>query len=167
MDTATVANVAIAVSALIALVFGIVQVLSATRDRRERLTVEVIRAMQTRTFAEHVISLQDRPPPPTAKEWQALPEPVRVQHVQYLQSMEMLGLLVADATIDIDLVERSLGSWVSGSWARFKPAILELRTQFKDPYLAEYFQWLAERVDERMAGKPRRPAYEAEAAPST
>ena len=32
------------------------------------------------------------------------------------------------------------------------------RTPFR-PYLAEYFQWLAERVDERLKNNPREPFY--------
>ena len=37
--------------------------------------------------------------------------------------------------------------------------ILKLRVSLPDPYLSEYFQWLAERVDERMKTNPRKPAY--------
>lgn len=29
----------------------------------------------------------------------------------------------------------------------------------KDPFLGEYFQWLAERIDERMKQNPRKPFY--------
>lgn len=38
-----IANIALAVSAIIALTFGIVQVKTATRDRQERLTLEALR----------------------------------------------------------------------------------------------------------------------------
>ena len=47
-----IANIALAVSAIIALVFGIVQVKSAGRDRQERLTLEALRNFNTREFSE-------------------------------------------------------------------------------------------------------------------
>src|ERR1700761_4695940 len=47
-----IANIALAVSAVIALIFGIVQVRSAARDRQERLTLEALRNFNTREFSE-------------------------------------------------------------------------------------------------------------------
>jgi hypothetical protein len=35
-----------------------------------------------------------------------------------------------------------------------------MREKIPDPYMAEYFQWLAERLDERMQNKPRIPYYQ-------
>ncbi len=53
MDIVTfIANVALALSFVIALIFGIAQVNTANRDRRERLTIETLRNFQTREFAE-------------------------------------------------------------------------------------------------------------------
>ena len=59
-----IANIALAVSAVIALVFGIVQVQSATRDRQERLTLEALRNFNTREFSElmNYVTAHDIPP---------------------------------------------------------------------------------------------------------
>lgn len=43
---------------------------------------------------------------------------------------------------------------------KFKPMILELREKNPDPYLAEYFQWMAEQIDKRMKENPRPPFYQ-------
>jgi hypothetical protein len=161
LSTADLANIAIAASAVVALVFGILQVSAAVRDRRERLTIEVVRAMMTRGFAQQIFDLREHPPPQTVKDWLALPEATRVTHMHFLQEMEMLGLLVFDRTIDLVLVERTLGSYVATLWQRFRPVILELRQQIPDPYLSEYFQYLAGRMENLMRDRPRRPAYEA------
>ena len=161
LDSSTLANIAIAASAVVALIFGILQVLAAVRDRRERLTIEVIRGFQSREFSQQVLDLRANPPPETAKAWLALPEATRVTQMHFLQEMEMLGLLVYDGTIDLNLVERTLGSYVTGMWKRFEPGVLELRTSLPDPYMAEYFQYLAIRIERLMSETPRRPAYEA------
>jgi len=159
LDTATLANIAIAASAVVALVFGIFQVLAAVRDRRERLTIEIVRTLQTREFAELAMDLRNHPPPTSGREWLALPEAARLTHVQFLQSMEMLGLLVYDGTIDLQLVERTLGSYVVTTWQKFRPSIMDLRKFYPDPYLSEYYQYLAERIEALMQQHPREPAY--------
>jgi len=159
MDVLTVANVVLAGAAVVALVFGMLQVLVAVRDRRERLTIEVIRSVQTPEFTAHIMEFRDNPPPPSASEWQNLPADVRRSHVHFLQQMEMLGLLAYDGKIDLELVERTLGDFVARTWRRFQPILEEMRGSLDDPYLAEYFQWLAQRIDERMRTQPRVPAH--------
>jgi len=54
--------------------------------------------------------------------------------------MESLGILLADKLIDIDLLDKTLGSFITLAWEKFKPIILVLREKNPDPYLAEYFQ---------------------------
>lgn len=160
LDVATLTDIAIAGSVVVALVFGIIQVLIAVRDRRERLTIEVVRGLQTREFAQQLIGLSISPPTPTIGAWQALPEATRVSQLQFLLEMETLGLLVFDKTIDFALVERTLGSWVTSSWKRFQPVILEIRSQSDDPYMSEYFEWLAARMESWLRDRPRAPAYQ-------
>ena len=159
-DVGTLTDIAIAASVVVALAFGIIQVLIAVRDRRERLTIEVIRGLQTREFAQQLVDISVSPATPTFESWRGLPEATRVSHLQFIQEMEMLGLLVFDKTIDFALVERTLGSWVTMAWKRFQPIILELRAQSKDPYTSEYFEWLAARMEMWLRDRPRVPAYQ-------
>ena len=71
--------------------------------------------------------------------------------------MESLGILVAEKLINLDLVDEILGSFVSTAWEKYKPVLLDMREKTPDPYLGEYFQWLAELVDKRMRENPRKP----------
>lgn len=160
LDVTTLTDIAIGASAVVALVFGILQVLAAVRDRRERLTIEVVRELQSREFAQQLSDLRERPPTASLDQWWKLPEPTRVTYLQFLQEMEVLGLLAYDKTIDFTLIERTLGSWVTASWKAFQPLIQDERAQSKDPYTAEYFQWLAEKIESRMRNRPRVPAYQ-------
>jgi hypothetical protein len=132
-DTITmIANIALALSFIVGLIFGIAQVKTAARDRRERLTIQTVREFQSREF---------------------------VDLMQFGQQMESLGILVAERLINIDLVEKTLGSFVTTSWEKYQTLFLNVREVTPDPYLGEYFQWLAERIDERMREKPRQPYY--------
>jgi hypothetical protein len=49
---------------------------------------------------------------------------------------------------------------VTGSWEKYKVIFLDIRERQPDPFLGEYFQWLAERIDKRMTENPRQPFYQ-------
>ena len=155
------ANIALTLSVIVGLVFGIAQVRAAARDRRERLTLETLRNFQSREFAELIHHLSFREMPTSRDELRARPANEQVMFIQFSQEMESLGMLVAERLIDIALVEKTLGSFVTTSWEKYKTAYLDIREQTPDPYLGEYFQWLAERIDERMRKNPRKPFYKA------
>jgi hypothetical protein len=154
-----IANLALALSFIVGLVFGIVQVRAAARDRRERLTLETLREFQSREFVELMHFIIYREMPTTLEEMQTLTVQERTSLIQFSQEMESLGILVAERLIDIDLVDKTLGSFVTTSWEKYKPLFLDIRVKQPDPFLGEYFQWLAERIDERMRLKPRIPFY--------
>ena len=142
-----------------ALVFGIAQVRAAARDRRERLTLEALHTFQTREFAALMHHIITRKVPATNEGLRALPADDQIMFIQFAQQMESLGLLVAQELIDIDLVDKTIGSLVSVTWEKYRPMIHDSRNKRPDPFLAEYFQWLAERIDERMRNTPRKPYY--------
>lgn len=154
-----IANIALSVSAIIALVFGIIQVKTATRDRQERLTIEGLRSFNTREFSELMNYVTTHKIPPTHEEWKKLPAHEGIIITQFAQEMESLGILVAERLIDIDLVDKTIGSLVTIAWEKYKVMIQDSRTKRPDPFLCEYFQWLAERIDERMQNTPRKPFY--------
>jgi hypothetical protein len=156
---AVITNIALTLSFVIALIFGIVQVRVAARDRRERLTLETLRNFQTHEFAELLHFLNRREMPSTQEEWRSLPPPDQINFIQYAQEMESLGMLVAERFISLDLVDKTLGSFVTTTWEKYKPVFSDMREKTPDPFLGEYFQWLAERIDERMKQNPREPFH--------
>jgi hypothetical protein len=161
MSTETVAaligNVALALSLVVALVFGVAQLRASDRDRRETAAIATVRQMQTREMAEHFARLGTLEFPKTLDEVVKLPEDLRISIIHYAQQMEMLGLMVYEGLISVSLVERTLGDYVSRSWAQYKPFSIDGRKS--DPYLNEYFEWLARTLEEYMRTNPRPPAY--------
>jgi hypothetical protein len=154
-----IANIALALSVVIALVFGIVQVHATQRDRRERLTLEALRNFSTREFAELIYYVARLEMPQTREEFLAMPAEQQIMLIQAGQQMESIGMLVYERYIDLDLIDKTLGSYVSLSWERYKPVFEDMRIKNPDPFLGEYFQWLAERIEERMKNNPREPYY--------
>ena len=157
---ALIANLALTLSFIVALVFGVAQVKAAARDRRERLTLETLRNFQTHEFSELMYYIMSHKMPATQTEMRALPADDQVNFIQYAQEMESLGILVAEKLINIDLVDKTLGSFVVTSWEKYKPVFQDIREKAPDPFLGEYFQWLAENIDERMKKNPRKPFYQ-------
>jgi len=155
---AMIANISLAISVVVAVIFGIAQLKTWQRDRKERLTLETLHNFQSREFAEliHYITTHDMPK--TGKELSALSEDERVHFIQYSQLMESLGMLVAENYIDLDLVDKTLGTFVMTTWKKYEPAFLDMRKS-ADPYTGEYFQWLAERIDAHNKENPRTPFY--------
>jgi len=164
MNTLTIitiiGNLAIALSLVVALVFGIVQVKTAERDRKDRLTLEAIRYFQSGEFCELIFHVSSYKIPPTMEEWRSLPAGDQIKFIQFSQTMEMVGMLVYEKYINIDLVDKTLGVFVINSWEQFKTGILDIREKQPDPFLNEYFQWLAEHLKERMTTSPRKPIHE-------
>jgi hypothetical protein len=74
--------------------------------------------------------------------------------------MESLGLLVAEKLINLDLVDKTLGSFVSTAWQKYKTLFLDIREKTADPFLGEYFQWLTELTDDRLRNNARKPYYQ-------
>jgi hypothetical protein len=155
---ALLANLALALSFIVGLIFGIAQVKAAARDRRERLTLEALRNFQTREFAELIFYIVNNKMPANQKEMETLPANDRIMFIQFAQQMESLGILVAEKLINIDLVDKTLGSLVTTAWDKYKIIFLTMRD--RDPFIGEYFQWLAESIDKRLKENPRRPFYE-------
>jgi hypothetical protein len=157
---ALIANVALALSFIVALVFGIAQVKAAARDRRERLTLETLRDFQSHEFAGLMIFIMSNTMPATYEEWQRLPDNDKAMFLQFAQKMESLGMLVAEGFINTDLVDKTLGSFVNTAWGKYKTGFTDLRKELPDPFLGEYFQWLSERIEERIKKNPRKPFFE-------
>jgi hypothetical protein len=154
------ANVALTLSVIIAVIFGIAQARSAARDRRERLSLEALRNFQTRDFVELMQYINSHELPDSRKGLVKLPANEQVILIQFAQEMETLGILVAENYIDIDLVDKTLGSFVSTSWKKYEKVFLDMRETLPDPFLGEYFQWLADFIRTRMEDHPRKPFHE-------
>lgn len=154
---ALIANIALTLTFLVGLVFGIAQVKAAERDRRERLTIDTLRNFQSREFAELLHFVGGATFPKTQEELRQLPNESYVMYIEFAQKMESLGILVAENLIDLDLVDKTLGSFVATMWEKY--SILFSKMRERDPFLGEYFQWLAERITERMKDHPREPFY--------
>lgn len=133
----------------------------AVRKRREDATLHVVETFQTAEFADLIVFLEfNLPQLATWADWEAMPREVQLSAARFVQRIEGVGIMVAERIIDIDLVEKALGSFVGLMWTRLGPALQDRREATKDAFTAEYFQWLAEKLAAR-EDVTRKPAYTA------
>lgn len=157
---AVIANIALSLSVVVAIIFGLVQIKVAKRDRRERLTVETLQAFHSKEFAELFLFTTNEQIPQTYAGWESLPKESKLLFIQLTQQMESLGISLADGLINFNLVDKTLGSFVAHTWERFKPLLMSMRAEVADPFLSEYFQWMAEQIEKRMKAAVRKPFFE-------
>ena len=155
-----IADLALTLSLIVAVVFGIAQVRAVARDRKERLTLETLHNFQSREAVELMLYISQHDLPVNQKGLRELPVNEQLLIMQFGQQMESLGMLLAEKFIDIDLVDKTLGSFVVTAWEKYKKMFLEIRITSSDPFLGEYFQWMAEQIDLRMKNNPRQPFFE-------
>ncbi|MHB8584302.1 MAG: DUF4760 domain-containing protein [Thermoplasmatota archaeon] len=132
----------------------------AEKARRQQVAVDVIRSFETPEFAKMIVYMRQQPIPRIADEAALLPPEAQEMNVLLAQRFENMGIVVAEGIIDIDLVDKCLGSYVTDTWDRRKSAIAGLRSKYRDRLLAEYFEWLAEALRERARQNPRLAAYQ-------
>jgi hypothetical protein len=77
--------------------------------------------------------------PSNNKEMNALPLKEQVYIIQYGQQMESLGMLVAERLINIDLVDKTLGSFVTLTWEKYKPLFTDIREKQPDLFWVNTF----------------------------
>jgi hypothetical protein len=143
----------------VAVIFGIAQVRVAARSRHDQLTLEVLRQFQTKEFVELLHYINSKNLPGNWNELLKLPPAEQVIMIQFGQQMESLGILVAEGLINMELVDKTLGAFVTTAWEKSKPMFVDIREKQPDPFLGEYYQWLAEGIAERMEKDPREPFH--------
>lgn len=74
---AEIANIALTLSLIVAIVFGLAQIGVARRDRRERLTLETLRAFHSREFAELILFSTTGRFPQDFEEWTHVLPPIK------------------------------------------------------------------------------------------
>jgi hypothetical protein len=158
-EITNIANIALTLSVVVAVIFGIAQVRVSNRTRHDQLTLEVLRQFQNKEFIDLLHFINNNNLPQSWTEMNKLPDEEQKMLIQFGQQMESLGMMVAERLINIDLVDKTLGSFVTLAWEKSKPMFVDIRERQPDPFLGEYYQWLAESIAERMEKNPREPFH--------
>lgn len=141
-----------------ALIFGAVQVQHLRRERADRSAAELMHVFQSAEFFQGFKAVVALPEGATAEQIRAKGPAFEsdVNRIAFL--LEELGVLVFRRVIPITLVNETMGGFLRIAWTRMKPWIVEERARLGAPTFGEWFQWIAERLDETPALK-KEPAH--------
>lgn len=146
MEIATLANIASALTVLVALVFGTLQIRQMAKTRALFTSTELVNAMMTAEFAQNiriVLTLPDHAEPGLVRD-----DPEMASAVLALSHVfEGIGVLVFHRILPLNLVDDLMGSYVRQTWRKLRPHV-EVRRREMGVNYGEWMQWLAERLDE-------------------
>jgi hypothetical protein len=146
---ANLAQILGVIAVVAAIAFGIAQVRQFRQQRRDALAVELMRSIQDAEFTRSIRIILEIPDGISAAEFRSLGPTAEEAAWALVAKYETLGYLVYRGIMPIELVEELLGGVGIRLWHRLEPWATALREQQGQPLLHEWFQWLAERLEER------------------
>ncbi len=158
MGLDTTLNLITTVTVIAGVTFAVFEVLHMSARRRQNAAFALVQSYQTPEFAKAIVKV---PTIPDGLSRRQLEEHLKADiDCIYLMmtTWESLGILVFRREIDIELVEDFFSGPITVSWRKFRPMIEAMRTKLERETYFEWFQWLAERIDERESSRPAIPA---------
>ncbi len=158
MDLQTLANVAQilgATAVVTAIFFGIAQIRQFRLQRRDSAAAELARSFQDIEFSRSFRLISSLPRDATAAEVRARGPDVEDAALALGVRFEALGLLIFRGIMPLSLVEQLVGAVTPDLWGKLRKWAVAVREEQSRAHFLEWFQWLAERLNER--GRPQEP----------
>jgi hypothetical protein len=134
---------------VVAILFGVLTLRQWQRTRYLSAAAGLVGTIQSAEFSRSIARIMALPEQAPAANVLADPTALAafygISHV-----FESLGVLVYHRLLPLHLVDHLTGGYVRASWRRVRPAVEEQR-QTLGASFAEWFQWLAERMEEHPA----------------
>jgi hypothetical protein len=157
MDISTIANLINAFAVTAGLIFAATQIRYYRQRRRRDAMVELVRSFQNPSFASafrRVLSLPDNATTEQIRE-KLGPEGEEIVYLVAL-TWESLGVMLFRGEVTIDLIDDFFSGPILISWRKLNVFVEEDRRALDRNTVAEWFQWLSERMIEREKSTPFR-----------
>jgi hypothetical protein len=152
LDLSTIANVATALTVLIAVAFGIIEMRRARREREERAAFAAVQAILTPEWMRSMLVIHNLPDDASAamieRDDRVLDAASAVGII-----LEGLGYSVYARIVPLHVVGDLLGGTVRLAWRKLRPYIEEERRRSGSRKTFEWFEWLAKQVERHVPGK--------------
>ncbi len=141
-------------------IFAVIQVRHYRQQRRDAAAIELMHAVLGPQFGEAFRLLGFVSDGISASELRATGAEYEKAAVTIFIMYETIGLLVFRGVIPFHLVQELTGGSVLAMWRKLRVYFEEIREERSHERIAEWFQWLAERLEEHEARVPTRPAQQ-------
>jgi hypothetical protein len=144
---------------VLALCFGMAQIRQFRRQRHDAAAIELMRSIEDQQFTHAFRLIYPLPAGASVDHFRSLGPEYEEAALALGARFESMGLLVYRDSLPMHLVEEIIGGAVVLLWHRLRPWVEANRREQGHPLLFEWFQWLAEQLEQR--GRPTQaPAYE-------
>jgi hypothetical protein len=146
VNLSTVANIATALTVLIAVVFGLIEMRRARKEREERAAFVAVQAILTPAWMKSMTLVQGMADGTTPLQIEGNPRLFEaVQSIACI--LESLGYAVFARMVPLNVVDELLGGTVRVAWRKLRSYVEYERERSGSKKNWEWFQWLAEQVD--------------------
>jgi len=162
-DLSTVADVAEIFGAVVVVVglgFGVVQMQHYRQQRRETAAIELLRSFHNPEFSRALRAVLALPRGISKKDMGTSSDGVQDAIMIVVLTFESIGVMVFRGIVPLKMVNELLGGVCVESWRRLNQFMEDSRAETERKTMSEWFQWLAERLDEHHERFGRPPAYE-------
>lgn len=159
LDLTTFLNILNTVAILAAGIFAAVQLLQIKKQRSREAALQMLNSVQTAEFIDALNSIYTLPEDLSKKEIEdQLGDKLSNVLVMFVK-LESLGLLVFKREIKLDLVADFMRGPILLFWTKMKNYFVETRKLNNDENFGEWVQWLAERIENELTTKNKKPAH--------
>jgi len=152
VDLSTIANVATALTVLIAVGFGVIETRRARREREERAAFAAVQALMTPEWMSSSMIVAAIPEGTSAAELEK--DERRLEAMLKIATiMEGIGYSVFARIVPLSVADDLVGGMARIAWRKFQPFVLDERERTGTQKSWEWFQWLAEQLDRHSASQ--------------
>jgi hypothetical protein len=144
---------------IIGVAFGIQNIRQYQASRKRESAVMMLNSFQTSDFVGGLLCIYGLPEQASKEEIDRLPPDQFLAIYMVMGTWERLGVLVYRGELDLGLVDDAFSGPIIQSWQKLEVYIRSFRALIQRDTYMEWFQWLAERMQERETPAPPLPAY--------
>ncbi len=160
MEPAVVLNFISTLAIVCGVVFAGLEIRNARNQRLREAELLLTRSFQTPEFMKALSFVQDILPEGLSK--QEVDERFGSQNellLLWFGTMESLGMLVYYRVVSLELIDAFISAPILVSWRKLRRYVTEWRKELQRDTIEEWFQWLAERMQDHESKTPRVPAH--------
>lgn len=159
-DWANIAEILGVLAIVFGIAFGAIQLKQHRKQARSNSIVELARSFEHREFTEAYRLIANLPDDLSANKLEALGDEYVSAALRVGFKFETVGLLIHKGVVPMDAMADLVGGAAILIWKKLQRYIEESRISQNHELLFEWFQWLAERLEER-GENVRSPAFKA------
>jgi len=146
VELSALANIATALTVLTAVVFGLIEMRRARKDREERAAFVAVQAILTPAWIDSMTLVQAISDGTTPSQIEADPRLFKAaQSIACI--LESLGYAVFARMVPLNVVDELLGGTVRVAWRKLRDYVEYERERSGSQKNWEWFQWLAQQLD--------------------